>query len=235
VPVNAIRRVWGRLPWYGASSIVAAGAAGIAGFAFVFTSDLFNEECLNERNLLSGEFERSNCGEGARVARTEAPSSEASPSAGATDIPMDAEGSPSPQPTATPEPAETAAPPGPSPTPTVAAAESGVLLRGDFQDGDPGHDGSGMAEVQRLADGSLNVFLSNFSVTNGPDLFVVLTRDPGGEYEDGDLVLEGLRANNGNQNYALPPGTDVTLYGAVLIWCRSFDVEFAFATLRGVE
>jgi hypothetical protein len=139
------------------------------------------------------------------------------------------------------------APAGPTPTPTMPAAPSptpspvpspegpGVLLRGMFEDGDPGHDGSGFVEIQRLADGSLNVFLSEFSVTNGPDLFVVLTRDPGGEYEDGDLVLDGLRANNGNQNYAIPAGTDLTQFGAVLIWCRSFDVEFAFATLGGAQ
>jgi hypothetical protein len=104
-----------------------------------------------------------------------------------------------------------------------------------FVDGDPGHDGSGTAEIQRLPDGTLNLFLRGFSVTNGPDLFVVLSRDPGGNYSDGDLVLERLKANHGNQNYVIPAGTDLSLYRSVLIWCRSFNVDFAYATLGGVE
>jgi len=204
--MKRLARLWGRLPWYAAAAIVVFGTAAVAGFSFVFTSDLFYEQCLNEPNLLTGEFEPSNCGEGANVAR------DRSPTPGATPAPT------SPSPPTTPEPAAGA-----------------VLATGTFQDGDPGHDGDGLAEVQRLADGSLNLFLSNFSVTNGPDLFVVLARDPGGNYGDGDLVLGPLKANNGNQNYEIPAGTDLSLYGSVLIWCRAFNVDFAFATLGGVE
>jgi hypothetical protein len=237
-----------RWPWWAHAGVVVLWAFGTASFAFYFTSDLFHETCLNEVNLLTGELERSNCGDGASVGDDAVPEPSASatappqvataeatgtaspavasPTSSATDVPMASDPTPTPA-VATPTATETAEP--------EASPSAGVLAVGTFQDGDPGHDGSGFAEVQRLPDGSLNLFLSEFSVTNGPDLFVVLTRDPGGEYSDGDLVLEVLRANNGNQNYALPADIDISQWGAVLIWCRQFDVEFAFATLGGVE
>ncbi|MFN0093648.1 MAG: DM13 domain-containing protein [Dehalococcoidia bacterium] len=133
-------------------------------------------------------------------------------------------------PTPTPRPAPTA-----TPTPTPAPSQGpGVVARGQFRDGDPGHTGRGTVELQRLADGSLNAFLSNFAVTNGPDLFVVLSTSASGDYRDGDLVLQPrLKANNGNQNYVIPPGTDLSAFRSVIIWCKSFDVTFAYAVLGG--
>jgi hypothetical protein len=232
-----MRDLFARMPWFAGVPLVAVGAAAVAAFSFVFTSDLFNEECLNERNRLTGEFEASNCGEGARLA---AATQEPSPSS--TDVPMSTS-APSKSPTSAPSEApEGATPTGTSEATPEATPESepeapqtGVLLRGEFQDGDPGHDGSGIAEIQRLPDGTLNLFLSNFSVTNGPDLFVVLSRDAGGSYTEGDLVLEGLKANNGNQNYAIPADTDLSQFKTVIIWCRSFDVDFSFAILGGTQ
>jgi hypothetical protein len=230
-----MRNLFARMPWFAGAPLVAVGAAGVAAFSFVFTSDLFNEECLNERNRLTGEFEASNCGEGARIA-----AATQEPSPASTDIPMSTS-APSERPTSdpsdTPESAtsEATSEATPEATPEPDAPETGVLLRGDFQDGDPGHDGSGTAEIQRLPDGTLNLFLSNFSVTNGPDLFVVLSRDAGGSYTEGDLVLEGLKANNGNQNYVIPADTDLSQFKTVIIWCRAFDVDFSFAVLGGAQ
>ena len=213
------------LPWWIAAPGVVLLTAGVAVFAFVFTSDLFNETCVNERNLLTGELAPSNCGDGARIA---APEPEPSASRPPTDEPVGMD------PTATPTPgSQPSSTPG-SPAPAATPEGPGVLAAGTFEDGEPGHDGSGGVEVQRLADGSLNVFISSLSVTNGPDLFVVLSRDPGGDYADGDLVLEALSANHGNQNYAIPAGTDVSQFRSVVIWCRAFDVTFAYATLGDV-
>lgn len=45
-------------------------------------------------------------------------------------------------------------------------------------------------------------------------------------------MLEKLKANNGTQNYAIPAGTDLSLYKSVIIWCRPFDVTFAYAILE---
>ncbi len=57
-----------KLPWFVAAPLIVVVAAGFAYVGYAFTGDYFNETCTNERNLLSGEFEPSNCGEGAKVA-----------------------------------------------------------------------------------------------------------------------------------------------------------------------
>ena len=139
-------------------------------------------------------------------------------------------------PAATTAPATPAlAPAAPLPlTPTTApppAPAPGVVAKGAFRDGAPGHSGSGQAEIQRLADGSLNIRLANFSVTNGPDLIVYLSPSAN-DYTSGGLNLGKLKANNGNQNYAIPAGTDLSKYNSVVIWCQSFPTVFAYASLE---
>ena len=82
--------------------------------------------------------------------------------------------------------AERGATPGAEPTPAAAAepmlgsssdAAPGIILAGDWRDGEPGHNGEGRAQVLRDAAGELFLRLEEFSVTNGPDLFVVLIPD----------------------------------------------------------
>ena len=71
-------------------------------------------------------------------------------------------------------------------------------------------------------------------MTNGPDLRVYLVRHPDpsessdvkkGEYVD----LGPLKGNIGNQNYAIPAGTDVAQFASAVVWCRAFSVLFASA------
>jgi hypothetical protein len=204
-----------RIPWYLTATVVAVGVVAGAGAVRYFAGPLFYETCENERNLLTGELEASNCGEGAKLAQQPPDDSPASPT------PADETGTPTPG--------------AATPTPTAAASGPGVLASGSFVDGEPGHEGSGTAELQRLADGSLNLFLSNFSVTNGPDLVVVLSEDPAGSRDSvsGGLTLDALKANNGNQNYTIPQGTDLSRFKSVIIWCKSFPTVFAYATLGG--
>jgi hypothetical protein len=48
-----------------------------------------------------------------------------------------------------------------------------------------------------------------------------------------DIVNVGkLKANNGNQNYDITEGTDLSKYDTVLIWCRPFSVLFGSAELN---
>lgn len=98
--------------------------------------------------------------------------------------------------------------------------------------GDGIHNAEGEAKVIPFQDGDSNILrLENLRVTNGPDLYVYLATDKTAS----DFVNIGkLKANNGNQNYDIPAGTDLTKYDTVLVWCRPFSVLFGSAELSSV-
>ncbi len=104
-----------------------------------------------------------------------------------------------------------------------------VLRSGAFVGvGDGIHDAQGFALVVPLEDGQNLLRLEDFSSTNGPDLYVYLASDSSAS----DYVSLGrLKANNGNQNYDIPAGFDLTKYDTVLIWCKQFSVLFGSAEL----
>ena len=70
----------------------------------------------------------------------------------------------------------------------------------------------------RLADGRVQLTLENLATSDGPDLHVWLTDQPVIEgrdgwhvFDDGRYVeLGALKANNGNQVYEVPAGTDLS-------------------------
>jgi Electron transfer DM13 len=103
-------------------------------------------------------------------------------------------------------------------------------LSGQFMGvGDGIHEAEGLAKEISLEDGRQFVRFENFKVTNGPDLFVYLATDKSAS----DFVdLGKLKANNGNQNYQIPPGTDLSKYNTVVIWCKAFSVLFGSAELK---
>lgn len=110
------------------------------------------------------------------------------------------------------------------------ATSTAVIASGIFRDGEPGHRGSGTATLLRAPDGSHTLRLEDFSVTNGPDLYVVLSTSDG-YTESGLLDLGRLKATDGSFNYAIPAGTDVSGFRSAIIWCRQFRVTFAVAAL----
>jgi hypothetical protein len=102
-------------------------------------------------------------------------------------------------------------------------------LSGEFVGaGDGTHNAEGVAKEISLEDGRKFIRFENFNVTNGPDLYVYLATDK----NISDFVdLGALKANNGNQNYEIPDGTDLAKYKTVVIWCKAFSVLFGSAEL----
>ncbi|MEU0477459.1 DM13 domain-containing protein [Streptomyces olivaceus] len=100
------------------------------------------------------------------------------------------------------------------------------------------HETSGSVEVQPLTDGRANLRLTDLRTSDGPALHVWLSDQPveqdgGGNLDDGDhLDLGDLKGNEGNQNYAIPAGTDLDRFSTVTIWCERFSVSFGAAELR---
>jgi hypothetical protein len=102
-------------------------------------------------------------------------------------------------------------------------------LEGSFAGaGDGIHNAEGIVKVVYLEGGSDVLRLEELKVTNGPDLYVYLAADK----QASDFVdLGRLKANNGNQNYDIPEGTDLSKYDTVLVWCKQFSVLFGSAEL----
>ena len=104
-----------------------------------------------------------------------------------------------------------------------------VVLEGQFQGADDFHFGEGKALLIETEPGVYVLRLEEFSVRNGPDLFVYLSPDPDG-YDDAGLDLGTLKGTDGAFNYEVPAGTDVTQFQSAVIWCKAFEVLFAHAT-----
>lgn len=115
-------------------------------------------------------------------------------------------------------------------------AEGAVVAQGQFVDADSFHQGSGSATI--LQQGEQRVLrFEEFSVTNGPDLHVILSENPTPTSRDdiGDnyVDLGALKGNKGNQNYEIPAGADLSQYQSIVIYCVPFHVVFSTATLSG--
>lgn len=111
-----------------------------------------------------------------------------------------------------------------------------TLVGGAFQSLE--HRTAGKASIIRLADGSFILRLDDLDTSNGPDLRVYLSTVPASDdwYAYGRtgtyLELGELKGNRGNQNYAIPAGTDLSRYRSAVIWCVRFRVGFGVAPLN---
>ena len=121
-----------------------------------------------------------------------------------------------------------------APTESARTVTEQIILKGSFYN--LAHLSSGEAAVYQLADSSRILRLQNFSVENGPDLYVYLVPiDPvpnaSGSDIPGYYSLGRLKGNSGDQNYELPADLDLSQYKSVVIWCQAFAVPFAAAPL----
>jgi len=173
-------------------------------------SPLFDRETVCEASPIAGAGAGSEKCEGVAVA------------AGGTE--------PTTTPADTPSARATAAPEATAAATEAPQFEPSVVSQGTFQDADDFHFGRGKALLIEAAPGQYTLRFEDFSVRNGPDLFVYLSTDPNG-YSDDALLLGELKGTDGAFNYDVPPGTDVSQYKSALVWCRQFAVLFATATL----
>jgi hypothetical protein len=117
-----------------------------------------------------------------------------------------------------------------------SAAQVRIVATGHFvhvNPADPIHYGKGTVTVYEDT-----VHLgSDFEVGPGPKFHVYLVpKKPVTSAEDVKtsmfVDLGRLRAFKGSQNYAIPEGIDLNLYGSVVIWCEAFGVLISPAALN---
>jgi hypothetical protein len=117
-----------------------------------------------------------------------------------------------------------------TPSPMMAAAPAAPSATGTFQAG--AKPTQGMASVASSSTGQ-QLDLTGFSTAQGPDLHVYLTpgTPPDGSPPADYIDLGALSSSTGNQNYAIPPGTDLSKYNTVDVWCAQAKASFGSAKL----
>jgi hypothetical protein len=101
------------------------------------------------------------------------------------------------------------------------------------------HQTSGRATIYQEPDGNLVLRLTNFKTSNGPDVHVILIAAKDAE-DDANFLksdtsrveLGALKGNEGDQNYAIPKGTDLVKFQTVSIYCERFNANFGAAPLE---
>jgi Electron transfer DM13 len=101
------------------------------------------------------------------------------------------------------------------------------------------HSTSGRATIYREPDGKLILRLTNFKTSNGPDVHVILIAAKDAD-DDANFLkanterveLGALKGNEGDQNYAIPGGTDLSKFQTVSIYCERFNANFGAAPLE---
>jgi hypothetical protein len=157
-----------------------------------------------------------------------APSVVAPAPSAAADSSVAPTGAPTPsasEPAAAPPSASAVAPSSGPTAPVLANPRTGT-----FKGADEFHFGNGTATLIETAPGTWTVRFENFSVRNGPDLYVYVSPDAGG-YADAAIELGQIKATEGNFNMDLPAGADPRGSASVVIWCKQFAVQFAVAPL----
>ena len=126
-----------------------------------------------------------------------------------------------------------ARPPATVPVTTPPPRDRRVADRtGRFTGTDDFHFGRGTATLREVEPGRWVVRLEDFSVRNGPDLYVVLSPSRSG-YTGDSIEIGRLKATDGSFNMPVPAGADVSRVKSVLIWCKQFSHLFAVAPLAG--
>src|SRR6478735_4670274 len=117
-----------------------------------------------------------------------------------------------------------------APTPVATPFAARRIASGSFHGTDDFHFGRGTATIVETAPGSYVIRLEDFSVRNGPDLYVYLSPAVD-DHAPGALEVGRLKATDGAFGYALPTGTDPADFASAIIWCKQFSHLFAVAPL----
>ena len=118
----------------------------------------------------------------------------------------------------------------------VAFAQNGnIVTTGKFHGA--AHKTSGRATIYSVG-GKETLRLTNFKTSNGPDVHVVLIAASDAQDNENFLdksvervELGKLKGNEGDQDYTIPSGTDLTKFKAVSIYCERFNANFGAAPL----
>jgi hypothetical protein len=121
-------------------------------------------------------------------------------------------------------------------TASLIAQDGNIVATGTFHGA--AHQTSGRATVYHTSTGDV-LRITHFKTSNGPNVHVLLIAasdakdDENFSTEKLDRIdLGSLKGNEGDQNYTIPNGTDLTKYKTVSIFCERFNANFGAAPLQ---
>ncbi len=120
---------------------------------------------------------------------------------------------------------------------TFVSAQTGeIVATGTFHGA--AHQTSGRATIYSV-NGKETLRLTKFKTSNGPNVHVILIAVADAPDNENFLnknvervELGMLKGNEGDQNYAIPDGTDLTKFRAVSIYCERYNANFGAAPLE---
>jgi hypothetical protein len=120
--------------------------------------------------------------------------------------------------------------------PSLMAQDGNIIATGTFHG--VAHHTFGRATVYQTANGEV-LRITHFKTSNGPNVHVLLiaatdARDDENLFNEKveRVDLGSLKGNEGDQNYSIPAGTDLSKYKTVSIFCERFNANFGAAPLE---
>jgi Electron transfer DM13 len=108
-------------------------------------------------------------------------------------------------------------------------AKLGTFVKGE-------HETTGTAKIVTKQGKSYLEFDQAFKTDQGPDLYVILYRQPqvpiSGIAEKDYVSLGKLQKVTGTQRYAIPATLKLADFSSVAVWCRKFNATFGYAALK---
>lgn len=119
---------------------------------------------------------------------------------------------------------------------SLVAQDGAIVATGTFHG--VAHHTSGRATVYHTSTGDM-LRITHFKTSNGPDVHVLLVAVSDAKDDEnffGEKVdhvdLGMLKGNEGDQNYTIPMGTDLSKYKTVSVFCERFKANFGAAPLE---
>jgi len=103
-----------------------------------------------------------------------------------------------------------------------------VTHSGSFMNG-PYGTVTGSAQIFKNPDGTFDVKLEDFNTSNGPDLYIYLSKEI---MPVNFISLGKLKSTNGNQVYSVPGSPDFSEYKYVCIHCKQYNHLFGYALVK---
>ena len=111
----------------------------------------------------------------------------------------------------------------------IAPLNSTLLFSGDFEKGPYGNSVGGKAQIFQTKDEFTLVFDKDFIASNGPDLYVYLSKE---KQPSNFISLGKLKSTNGGQVYTLQKSINFDEYKYAVVHCQQYNHLFNYALIQ---